>query len=96
MSGVCDACKKHTGERFKISPLVMDHCFLHRKAGGKPHLKKFKPAGFGHFSPVKSVREIYSKELAKSLTFNSKPKRFISESIACTFLPQKHENTNFE
>ncbi len=68
----------------------------HRKAGGKPHLKKFKPAGFGHFSPVKSVREIYSKELAKSLTFNSKPKRFISESIACTFLPQKHENTNFE
>ena len=39
----------------------------HRIAGGKPHWKKSKPAGFpmvglwhGHFSPMKSVREIYS------------------------------------
>jgi len=38
----------------------MDHCFLHRIVGEKPRLKKSKPAGFGHFSPMKSVRETCS------------------------------------
>ncbi len=26
MSGVCDVCKKHTGEKLKKSQAVMDHC----------------------------------------------------------------------
>ena len=26
MSGVCDACKKHTGEKHKKSQGVMEHC----------------------------------------------------------------------
>jgi len=37
----------------------MDHCFLHRIAGGKPHLKKSKPAGFGTFERSK-VQERYT------------------------------------
>jgi len=31
----------------------MDHCFLHRIAEEKPHLKKFKPATFRTFEPVR-------------------------------------------
>ncbi len=31
----------------------MDHCFLHRIAGGKLHRKKSKPAVFGTFERSK-------------------------------------------
>jgi len=57
--GVCDGCKKHTGEKLKKSQGVMDHCFLHRITGGKPHRKKSKPAVFGTFERSK-VHERYA------------------------------------
>jgi|GEM_PF-4627363 len=54
----------------------MDHCFLHRIAGLKPHLKKSQPATFhkvvplaSYFWSFKSTREIHSYKSDTELYF---------------------------
>ncbi len=44
----------------------MDHCFLHRIAGGKPHRKKSKPAVFGTFERSKVQERCVILDFAKS------------------------------